>query len=327
MRQGLRKHAHKSPPLEAVWRKNRVAKSVLSISYEPLAVETNRTSVQGEIRFSVQNFHSCPPQNIQQTKPLMGWLFNASPGIRYGWPHPQDSTITPQITRALGLRIKWTSEVGDDPPHLSLKLYNKQTAAIQAVLFHNLQPKKKQRNSFLQQSLLLTFFGCIPNPKLPNQDAKCFACFFCHQIWVSIHLFGLVLIIVKNASWSMIALDQRRLSKLECKTRPCYFWLPRMTKVLLMDCNSHSVWTTGGSCGKVGHVDAMGSAQISQGQSTYHVHPNGLLDKLVMQQIGGGEWGSGCLLEEMHKWEDIMNNNMPTCNPSTPRSLAPEATR
>lgn len=108
---------------------------------------------------------------------------------------------------------------------------------------------------------------------------------------------------------------QRRLSKLECKTRPCYFWLPRMTKVLLMDCNSHSVWTTGGTCGKVGHVDAMGSAQISQGQSTYHVHPNGLLDKLVMQQMGGGEWGSGCLLEEMHKWEDIMTT---TCQHATP---------
>lgn len=97
----------------------------------------------------------------------------------------------------------------DDPPHLGLKLYNKQTSALQAVLFHNLQPKKNRETPFCKQSLLLTFFGCIPNPKLPNQDAKCFACFFCHQIWVSIHLFGLVLIIVKNASWSMIALDPK----------------------------------------------------------------------------------------------------------------------
>lgn len=50
--------------------------------------------------FSIE-FSQLPPQNIPETKPLMGWWFNASPGIRYGWPHPQDSTITPQITRAL----------------------------------------------------------------------------------------------------------------------------------------------------------------------------------------------------------------------------------
>ena len=63
-----------------------------------------------------------------------------------------------------------------------------------------------------------------------------------------------------------------------------YFWRP-IAKVFFMDCN---LSPTGGSCGKIGHVDAMGSAQISQGQSAYHVHPNGLLDKLVMQRRGEG---------------------------------------
>ncbi len=56
----------------------------------------------------------------------------------------------------------------------------------------------------------------------------------------------------------------------------------------------------------------MGSAQISQGQSAYHVHPNGLLDKLVMQRRGEGN-GDGDVA-----WRNFLMRGHAIRNQATP---------
>ena len=160
------------PQITTTWsslEKKRVAKSVLSISYEPLAVEKNRTSVQGEIRFSVQNFHSCPHRTSHKPSHLWGGYSMLHQGFDTDGHIPK---ILPSLHRspAPWSQNKMNQWSWDDPPHLSLKLYNKQTAAIQAVLFHNLQPQKKtEKLLFANKVFCWLFWDASPTPSYPTK--------------------------------------------------------------------------------------------------------------------------------------------------------------